>query len=273
MTADDAQRGRRKPNFVLVLCDDLGYGDVEPYGGTIPTPTINRMASEGLVATDFYAPANLCSPSRAGFLSGRYPIRSGLGYEVIFQGEDRVFPLSEPTIPRALGPEYTSALFGKWHLGHAGPTWLPTNYGFDRFFGIPYSHDMLPLTVFDANAGGAVHEREPEFSELQQQFYAQAERFIEANRDRPFFVQLALSAPHLPEYPTKEFRGTSNAGPYGDVIREIDDIVGRLLLKLRQLNLQRDTFVFFTSDNGPWFEGSSSPLRDRKGAAGYDGGY
>ncbi|MGD9891290.1 MAG: sulfatase [Dehalococcoidia bacterium] len=264
----------RPPNFVLILCDDLGYGDIEPYGGSIPTPALNRMAEEGLTATDYYCPANICTPSRAGILTGRYPVRTGLGYEVIFPGEDRALPLSEPTIAAALKPDYVSGIFGKWHLGHAGPSWLPTNYGFDTFAGIPYSHDMLPLEFYEADAAtGAVSCTPVDFPALQQQIYEHAERFIERHRDRPFFVELALSAPHLPEYPFGEFKGSSAAGPYGDVVREIDAITGRLLDSLKALEIERETLVIFTSDNGPWYEGSTGPLRDRKGGAGYDGGY
>jgi arylsulfatase A-like enzyme len=264
----------RLPNVVLILCDDLGYGDIEPYGGSIPTPALNRMAREGLTATDYYCPANICTPSRAGILTGRYPVRTGLGYEVIFPDEDRALPLTEPTIAAALKPDYVSGYFGKWHLGHFGSSWLPTNYGFDTFAGIPYSHDMLPLEFYVTDtATGAVTASPVEFPALQQQFYEHAERFIERHSDRPFFVELALSAPHLPEYPFGEFKGSSAAGPYGDVVREIDAITGRLLDKLTSLAIEQDTLVIFTSDNGPWYEGSTGPLRDRKGGAGYDGGY
>ncbi len=264
----------QQPNFVLILCDDLGYGDIEPHGGSIPTPAINRMAREGLDATDYYCPANICTPSRAGTLTGRYPVRTGLGYEVILQGDDRTLPRSERTIAAALKPDYVSGLFGKWHLGHQGPDWLPTNYGFDTFYGIPYSHDMLPLEVYEADAATAAVTSTPaDFPALQQQFTAQAERFIERHRDRPFFVELALSAPHLPAHPYGEFKGSSHAGGYGDVVREIDSIVGRLLDTLRRLRLDQQTLVIFTSDNGPWYEGSTGPLRERKGSAGYDGGY
>lgn len=264
----------RPPNFIVVLCDDLGYGDIEPYGGTIATPALSRMAGEGLTATDYYCPANICTPSRAGILTGRYPIRTGLGYEVILQGDDRTLPHSEVTIAAALKPDYVSGIFGKWHLGHQGPDWLPINYGFDTFFGIPYSHDMLPLSVYEADAtSGEVTSAPADFPALQQQFYAHAERFIERHRDRPFFVELALSAPHLPAHPYGEFKGGPGAGSYGDVVREIDSIVGRLLDRLTSLEIERETIVIFTSDNGPWFEGSTGPLRDRKGGAGYDGGY
>lgn len=266
---------RRPPNFVIVLCDDLGYGDVSVYTrGGIRTPAIEQMAREGVTLTDYYAPANLCTPSRAGLLTGRYPVRTGLGFEVIMQKDDRGLPLSEVTIAKALKPAYATGLFGKWHLGHRGEAWPPTRHGFDAFFGIPYSHDMKPLSLFEAKAGSDRTTESPvDYPALQQQFYEHAEAFIEANRDRPFFVELALSAPHLPEHPHAGFDQTTFAGPYGAVVQEIDSIVGRLLAKLRALDLARDTVVVFTSDNGPWFEGSPGWLRERKGGGGYDGGY
>lgn len=265
----------RPPNFIVVLCDDLGYGDVEPYGGRIPTPAISRMAREGLVCTDYYAPANLCTPSRAGLLTGRYPVRTGLGYEVLREDDERRLPHTEVTIAQALKPAgYVSGLFGKWHLGYAGPDWLPTTYGFDAYYGIPYSHDMSPLTVWEADArrpDGV--SGPPDYPALQQQFLSHAEAFIREHRDQPFFVELAFSAPHLPEYPHPPYEGTTRQGPYGDVVRELDALVGRLLETLRGLKLERDTIVVFTSDNGPWYEGSAGGLRDRKGGGAYDGGY
>jgi arylsulfatase A-like enzyme len=269
-------KGRRAPNFVIVLCDDLGYGDVSPYGGKIPTPNIARLAREGVVLTDYYAPANLCSPSRAGLLTGRYPVRTGLGFEVIMQGDDRGLPLSEVTIAKALKPAgYATGLFGKWHLGHLGAAWPPTKHGFDTFFGIPYSHDMKPLWMAESLAGSDTASRRdnPVLANLQQDFYGAAEAFITAHKDQPFFVELALSAPHLPENPHAGFDQGTFAGPYGAIVEEIDSIVGRLTAKLAQLGLARDTVVVFTSDNGPWFEGSPGWLRERKGGGGYDGGY
>ena len=266
---------KRPPNFIVVLCDDLGYGDVSIYGPDgLKTPNVEKMAREGVVLTDYYAPANLCSPSRAGLLTGRYPVRTGLGYEVIMQQDDRGLPLSEVTIPKALAPAYVSGLFGKWHLGHLGPAWPPTKHGFDTFFGIPYSHDMSPLALYEAHAGSAeVTKSAVDFPQLQQQFYDHAERFIDAHKDRPFFVELALSAPHLPEHPHTGFDTKTDAGPYGAVVAEIDSIVGRLMAKLRALKLENDTVLIFTSDNGPWYEGSPGWLRERKGGGGYDGGY
>jgi arylsulfatase A-like enzyme len=190
------------------------------------------------------------------------------------QNDTRGLPQSEVTIAEALKPEYATALIGKWHLGHVAPYWPPTTQGFDLFYGIPYSHDMLPLALYESHGTGAPLTSEPvNLPQLQQQLYARAERFMDDNRTRPFYLELALTAPHLPNYPHPPYTGDSSAGAYGDVVEEIDAIVGRLLAKLRQLELARDTLVIFTSDNGPWFEGSTGGLRQRKGGAGYDGGY
>ncbi|MBK5265552.1 MAG: sulfatase [Alphaproteobacteria bacterium] len=267
---------RRKPNFIIVLCDDLGWGDIEPDGGSaIPTPNINRMAAQGNVLTDYYAPQNICTPSRAGLLTGRYAIRTGLGYSVILPNDERRLPLSEVTIPAALKPAgYVSALFGKWHLGHTGPSWQPTRHGFDQFFGLQYSHDMKPLWLYTDNGRDQEPAREAVIEDqLQERFYAAAERFITDHADRPFFVELALSAPHLPNYPDARFRDKSMQGAYADTVVEIDTIVGRLMERLKALGIERDTLMIFTSDNGPWYEGSTGGLRDRKGGAAYDGGY
>lgn len=264
---------RRKPNFIVILCDDLGYGDVEPCGGKIPTPNLMRMAREGVTLDNYYAPANLCTPSRAGLLTGRYPVRTGLGYQVILQNDHRGLPLEERTIAHVLKPDYATALVGKWHLGHVAPYWPPTRHGFDLFYGIPYSHDMQPLALYEADAAtGKIAQAPAVLSHLQDQFAERALRFIEDHRDRPFFLELALSAPHLPEAPSDAFKGSSDFGAYGDVVRQIDAIVGRVLDKVRALGLEQDTLVVFTSDNGPWYEGSSGPLRDRKGGAAFDGG-
>jgi len=267
--------GKRPPNFIIVFCDDLGYGDIGAFGAKrVHTPNIDRMAREGTALTDYYAAANLCTPSRAGMLTGRYPIRTGLAYEVIMQTDTRGLPQSEVTIAEALKPDYATALIGKWHLGHIAPYWPPTTQGFDLFFGLPYSHDMKPLSLYESTAPGVELTREDvDYPQLQQRFWARAERFIEENRAKPFFLDLALSAPHLPNYPDSSHAGHSRAGAYGDVVEEIDSIVGRLLAKLRTLGIERDTLVILTSDNGPWFEGSPGTLRQRKGGGGYDGGY
>ena len=261
-----------RPNFVVVYVDDMGYGDVGAFGGrTIATPNLDRMARGGMALTDYYAPANLCTPSRAGLLTGRYPVRTGLAKGVLLQGDKRGLPLSEVTIGEALKPAYATALIGKWHLGNPGtPYWPPMQHGFDLFYGIQYSHDMLPLSLWEGNADG-LRQMEVDYPTLQQQFYSRAERFIEDNRTRPFFLELALSGPHLPNYPFGKFAGSSRAGAYGDVVAELDAIVGRLQAKLETLGLSRRTLVIFTSDNGPWFEGSAGSFRERKGGGAYDG--
>lgn len=265
---------RRRPNFIIIYCDDLGYGDIGPTGGCdIPTPHLDRMAREGMTLTDYYAPANVCTPSRAGLLTGRYAIRSGMS-KVLGADDVQTLPRTEVTIAQALKPAYTSALIGKWHLGSNGPTWAPTNYGFDLFYGIPYSHDIAPLNIFEFDQTGQVGKWDPDFPNLQQQFYARAERFLDEQRDKPFFLELALSSPHLPNYPAPGFeRGSSRAGAYGDTVMEIDSIVGRLMGKLKALGIDRNTLLILSSDNGPWIEGSAGGLRERKGGTAYDGGY
>jgi len=255
------------------MCDDLGCGDIEPYGGVIPTPHINRLAKQGVTLDNYYSPANLCTPSRAGILTGKHPIRCGLGWEVLLESDLRGLSVSERTIANWLAPRYASALIGKWHLGTAPAYWPPTKHGFDLFYGIPYSHDMTPLALFEAHAGSDRAGSAPvELASLQQNFCRRAEAFIREHRDRPFFLELALSAPHLPVVPAPGFERTSKAGSYGDVVREIDSIVGRIVAQVDALGLARDTLIVFTSDNGPWFEGSPGPLRDRKGGEAYDGG-
>lgn len=265
----------RKPNIIVILADDLGYGDVGCNGSThIRTPHIDRLAAEGARLTDFYASANVCTPSRAGLLTGRYAIRSGLAHEVIQPADTTGLPPHAYTIPKALKPDYATALIGKWHLGHVAPHWPPTVQGFDRFYGLAYSHDMRPLQLFEAGPEGLVaHEGAVAMPKLTESFFAQTFAFIEEHRDRPFFALLALTAPHIPLRPNPDDPTGSPAGDYGDVVEEIDLGVGRLLARLRALGLDEDTLVIFTSDNGPWFEGSSGPFRDRKGGSAWDGGF
>lgn len=269
-----ASNPTRKPNIVLILCDDLGYGDLGVFGSNvIRTPNIDRMASEGARLTTFYAGANICTPSRAGLLTGRYPVRTGLGWQVIQATDTRGLPLSEITIAEALKPDYATALIGKWHLGHVAPFWPPTGQGFDLFFGLPYSHDMKPLNLFTKEPGVELTQEDVTMDRLTERFFERGLRFIEENRDRPFFLMLALTAPHIPLDPNPSHAGHSAVGEYGDVVEEIDEDVGKLFAKLKELNIDDDTLVILTSDNGPWWEGSTAGLRDRKGGSGWDGGY
>lgn len=265
----------RKPNIIVIMADDLGYGDLGCDGGTIiRTPNLDRMAAEGTRFTDFYASANLCTPSRAGLLTGRYPVRMNLAHEVIQAPEDRGLPLSELTIPKMLKPlGYATALVGKWHLGHRGQYWPPNVHGFDVFKGLPYSHDMQPLAWFEKAGEAPLTESPVDFPMLTRRFFDNAIAFAETHRDQPFFVLLALTAPHVPLVRNDDAPWDSPAGAYGDVVEEVDRHVGRLLAELNRLGLEEDTLVIFTSDNGPWFEGSSGPFRERKGQSGFDGGY
>ena len=202
-----------------------------------------------------------------------YPIRTGLAKDVIRQTDTHGLPLSEITIAEALKPDYATALVGKWHLGHVDPFWPPTQQGFDLFFGLPYSHDMKPLSLYTKEPGVELTSEDPAMDKLTDRFFQRGLRFIDENRDRPFFLMLALTAPHVPLDPHPDHAGHSAAAEYGDVVEEIDANVGRLFTKLKELNLDDDTLVIVTSDNGPWFEGSTAGLRDRKGGAGWEGGY
>ena len=265
---------RRKPNIVLIVADDLGWGDLGCMGSRlIKTPHIDALARGGIRMTDFYASANVCTPSRAGMLTGRYPIRTGLAHQVITVKDTRGLPSSEVTIPELLKPTYATMLAGKWHLGHAAPSWPPMVHGFDAFAGIPYSNDMRPLAFWRSHPN-ATMTQEPAVQEaLTAQFFDAGIDFVRANAARPFFLMLTPSAPHIPLRPADAFKGKSAAAAYGDVVEELDAHVGRLVAAIRAVGLARDTLILFTSDNGPWFEGSTGPHQGRKGGAGWDGGY
>lgn len=265
----------KRPNIILVLADDLGWGDLGSYGNRlIRTPNLDRLAKQGLRMTDFYASANICTPSRAGLLTGRYPIRMGLAHEVIQAADTNGLPEAEVTLPEVLKPDYATALVGKWHLGHVPPFWPPTRHGFDLFFGLPYSHDMKGVRLFDQRAPGVeLTSEDVVFDQLEQRYFARGIQFIEANAERPFFLMLSLTAPHAPLRPGHEHKGHSRAGLYGDVVEEVDAGVGRIMAALDRLGLADDTILIVTSDNGPWFEGSAGPYRAGKGASGWDGGY
>lgn len=269
-----AQPAKRKPNIVIVLCDDLGYGDIGAFGAKmIKTPNLDRMAAEGVKLTTFFAAANLCTPSRAGLMTGRYPIRTGLAYEVIQATDTRGLPQSEITIAEALKPDYATALIGKWHLGHVAPYWPPTTQGFDLFFGLPYSHDMTPLNLYTSGPGVELTKEDVDFPHLTQRFFERGLKFIEDSKDKPFLLMLCLTAPHVPLNPNPEHVMHSQAAAYGEVVEEVDANVGVLLKKLKALGIEKDTLVIVTSDNGPWFQGSAGGFRDRKGGASFDGGY
>lgn len=275
LTAARAQE--RPPNIVIIFADDLGYGDLSCYGHpTIHTPNLDRMAAEGAKLTQFYAAASVCTPSRAGLMTGRLPIRSGMCSDrrrVLFPNSGGGLPDSEITIAEALkGAGYATACVGKWHLGHL-PQFLPMRHGFDEYFGIPYSNDMKPSPLMD---GERVVEEPAKQDTLTIRYTERALRFIRANRGRPFFLYFPHTFPHVPLFASEAYKGKSLRGLYGDVVEELDWSVGQILDCLRQEALAENTLVVFTSDNGPWLTqklngGSAGLLRGGKGST-WEGG-
>ena len=297
-----AARSDRKPNFIVIFCDDLGYGDLGCFGHpTISTPNLDRMAAEGQKWTNFYVGASVCTPSRAALLTGRLPNRSGMmsaKRRVLFPDSTSGLPASETTIAELLKTVgYATAAVGKWHLGHL-PPFLPTAHGFDTYWGIPYSNDMdgqrgfpnyrqsgrkdadyvAPIEQFNVPIlhDTSVIERPANQHTVTQRYTDKAIAFIKENRDQPFFVYLAHNLPHIPLYAGERHVGKSRRGIFGDVIEEIDAGVGQILSTLRDLDLAENTLVVFTSDNGPWLPfhthgGSGGLLRHGKGTT-FEGG-
>ncbi len=301
------------PNFILIMTDDQGYGDLGSYGSPhIRTPRIDRMAAEGIRFTDFYAQP-FCGPSRAALMTGSYPPRNSLMFNHVPRAKTGIHA-DEVTIGELLQQAgYATAMFGKWHLGDA-QEFLPVNNGFDQYLGLLYSNDMWPYhpkvkrTPHDGPVKREIRRRaeytgyqgqgqiypldwfpdlplvrnldvielNPDQTQLTRRYTEGALEFIESNRDRPFFLYLAHSMPHVPLFRSKEFVGVSQRGLYGDVIEELDASTGRILDKLQELGLDDNTLVVFTSDNGPWLHygidaGSAGPLRDGKGTV-WEGG-
>ena len=286
-----------RPNFVVIFADDLGYGDLSCYGHpTIRTPGLDRMAAEGMRFTQFYSASSVCTPSRAALMTGRLPIRSGMCSDrrrVLFPNSKGGIPQSEITIAEALKSKgYTTACIGKWHLGHL-PEFLPTSNGFDSYLGIPYSNDMDALKTAPRSRerfwdpkieyfnvplmrDQEIIERPADQHTITKRYNEAAVEFITANKDKPFFLYLPHNLPHIPLFRSKDFADTSKRGLYGDVVEEIDAGVGQILDTLKKLKLDQNTFVFFTSDNGPWLifgdhGGSAGLLRDGKGCT-WEGG-
>ena len=288
------------PNFVVVFCDDLGYGDIGAFGHPIiRTPNIDRMAVEGQKWTQFYVADPVCTPSRAALLTGRYPIRNGMTSSkrvVLFPDSPNGLPLDEITIAEVLKKQgYATAAVGKWHLGHL-PEFLPQSQGFDSYYGIPYSNDMdskswdkykdwsndpnfyskidhynVPLIE-----NKKVIERPADQTTITKRYTEKAIQFINQNKEKPFFLYLAHSLPHIPLFTSEKFTGRSKASLYTDVIEEIDWSVGQIIKTLKNNSLHNNTVVVFTSDNGPWLlfkthGGSAGPLRAGKGTT-FEGG-
>jgi len=278
------------PNIVIIFTDDQGYSDVGVFGAKgFKTPHLDAMASEGMKFTDFYVGSSVCSPSRAALLTGSYPQRIGIP-AVLFpertntewNPEERRTKTGihqrETTIAEMLKANgYATGVFGKWHLGHH-KQFLPLQQGFDEYFGLPYSNDMRPgnkknkqsypdLPLMDGNQTHRFMEDDQ--SMLTTEYTEHAVDFIKRNKDKPFFVYLPHSMPHIPLYASEKYNGHSERGIYGDVIEEIDWSVGQINKTLKELDLEENTFVIFTCDNGPWLifgdhGGSADPLREGK---------
>ena len=276
----------QKPNIIVIFTDDQGYQDVGCFGSpNIETPNLDKMAEEGLVLTNFYAAQAVCSASRAGLLTGCYPNRIGIHNALMPNAKVGLNP-DETTIADMLKANgYHTAIFGKWHLGDH-PKFMPNKQGFDEYFGIPYSSDMWPYhpqqgTVFHFGPlqlyeNEKVIDTLTDQSMLTTQITERSVNFIKKNKKHPFFLYVAHPEPHVPLFVSNKFKGKSKRGLYGDVIMEIDWSVGQILKTLKELNLDKNTLVVFTSDNGPWLSygdhaGSALPLREGKGTA-WEGG-
>jgi arylsulfatase A len=295
-----------QPNVVVIFTDDQGYQDLGVYGSPdIKTPNIDRLASEGMRFTDFYSADPVCTPSRAALLTGCYPQRVG-NLNVLWPDSTVGLAADEWTLAEMLKANgYATACIGKWHLGHL-PQFLPMAHGFDSYFGIPYSNDMsigldmklapsLELregvtreSMWEAKKNWVPLMRQDEVIEypadqgtLTQRYTEEALQFIRSNRDRPFFLYLPHTMPHIPLYASPDFEGKSEIGLYGDCIEEIDWSVGQIADELRRLGLAENTLLIYTSDNGPWdlkgnatdkvkgnlnrrIGGSADPLRGHK---------
>jgi arylsulfatase A len=299
------QAGARKPNIVLIFTDDQGYQDVGCFGSkSIQTPHLDRMAEEGLRMTDFYSASPVCSPSRAALLTGCYPTRVGIP-RVLFPNQSIGLNPEELTTAKVLKQQgYATACIGKWHLGHL-PDFLPMRHGFDSYYGIPYSNDMwidprarlaAGIRLLDGATQADVARASRENSKnkvplmrgeevieypcdqrtLTQRYTEEAMRFIREHRNRPFFLYLPHTMPHIPLFVSDDFKARSRGRLYDAVIEEIDWSVGEILRLLKELGIDENTLVIFTSDNGPWLQvkpaaGSAGPLRDGKHST-YEGG-
>jgi len=281
---------KKQPNIIVIFCDDLGYGDLGCYGSEVNrTPRLDQMAAEGMRFTDFYVACSVCSPSRAALMTGCYPRRVGLE-----KGES--FKVLRPVDPIGLNPEemsmatmlkkqgYRTGMVGKWHLGDQEP-FLPTNHGFDSYFGLPYSNDMNRMGKPDYELGmtfpllplmsqDKVIAMDPNQASLTEIYTEKARRFIHESKDGPFFLYFSHMYVHTPIYTPMDFLYKSNNGPYGAAVEHIDHCTGVLLDTLKELGLAEDTLIVFSSDNGSNGNdgGSNAPLRGRKGT-GWEGGF
>ena len=271
--AEEVDTEARRPNLVVILFDDLGYGDLSSYGSrAIRTPNLDSLAADGLRFSHGYSPSPYCSASRAGLLTGRHPARMGLDHvlqpagtwkDVLLRigARNRLLPEEEIVLSEVLNSAgYSTALVGKWHLGDRAPS-LPNTRGFQSFYGLVYSNDQGEPSVWRDQE--IVEEHPIDQSTLTQRYTEQSVAFLEGqSAERPFFVSHTF--PHVPLSASERFEGSSDGGLYGDVVEELDGSVGLIVDTLDRLDLAKDTMILVTSDNGPWFQGSSGGLRGRK---------
>lgn len=291
-----------KPNIIIIYCDDLGYGDLGCYGNkAIRTPNIDALAREGMMFTDYYACNAVCAPSRAGLLTGRHPFRTGIignpypaDSPLLRRIERKIAYIFTPmgavdlhenyvaeglsgkeiTIAEALKiAGYRTAMVGKWHLGDYSrqPEFNPTRHGFDQYLGVPHSNDMQPCPLFrnETQLEADIGTNQARLTGI---YTKEAVAFIEKSKDSPFFLYFAHTFPHQPLYASENFAGKSKAGKFGDAVEEIDWSLGEIINTLRKQKIEQNTIIMFTSDNGPWYEGSPGSLRGRKGQS-YEGGF
>ncbi len=270
-----------KPNVIIFFTDDQGYSDVGCYGANgFNTPNMDKMAEDGIRFTNFYAPATVCTPSRAGLLTGQYPKRSNLHEAVIYPFSTHGLPLEKYTMAEMFKDNgYKTFCIGKWHLGHL-PEFMPTNQGFDYFYGVPYSNDMdghyyknidfqSPPLPFYRNE--TLIEEGPDQRFLTKRYTDEAIRIIQGRDESPFFIYLAHNMPHTPLFVSDQFKGKSQQGLYGDVIMELDWSLGEIIKSLKEEKIFDNTIMVFTSDNGPVSNDSAKPLRGTK-ATTWEGG-
>ncbi|MEO2067519.1 MAG: sulfatase-like hydrolase/transferase, partial [Flavobacteriaceae bacterium] len=285
------------PNIVIVLLDDMGYGDIESFGAiNYSTPNINRLADDGMLFTNFYSAQAVCSASRAGLLTGTYPNRIGINGALSPRSKTGLHS-KEKTIAEILKEKnYKTAVIGKWHLGYQ-KEFLPLNHGFDYYYGIPYSNDMWPVD-FDGNPINDPnnykkkaypelpiienYDKVAEVKTLDDQakittsYTEKSVDFINRNAKKPFFLYLPHSMPHVPIAASNKFKGKSNQGLYGDVMMELDWSLGQIVKALEENHILENTMIIFTSDNGPWLNfgnhaGNTGGLREGKGTV-FEGG-
>ncbi|AOW10565.1 sulfatase family protein [Flavobacterium gilvum] len=298
VNAQKKQTNQGKPNVIVILMDDMGYADTKPYGSVgYETPNFDKLANEGMRFTHFYAAQAVCTASRAALLTGCYPTRLGVGFALAPWDTTALNPKEETIATLLKNKGYVTGMLGKWHLGSKAP-FLPIHYGFDTFYGIPYSHDYWPvdykgnpvppdtpndwrgkcpqLPIYEGDTQVGTIPNLEEASKLTTTLTEKAEAFIEKNKNKPFFLYLAHPLPHVPLAVSSKFKGKSGGGLYGDVVSEIDWSVGKIMETLKKNGLDKNTLLIVTSDNGPWLSygnhgGSTGGLREGKGTA-WDGG-